>query len=409
VTDTFAGQSTPEHEYPHLIAGLVAAVCLLLAVGAILLYGQTQVVARSQSFNPSILDEEWRGKAAVLEVLSRDDLLPMYGSSELIVPMPNRVTDFFASYPTGFAVVPIGARGYPPLSMAVGLASLGSAVHGKRIVISLSGSWFLGDKPVFDTMNFRIHFSELQAGDLIFRSGLPIELRRRFATRILGYKPSTEIDPLLGAALSCLARRCVVERLLPALTPLWLVQSLPRRARDYAQLNSELRQSVPPLRRPSSVSWSALATQNDSIWRAQSNSNPFGIQDSIWMGAREKLLASKNTMSDSAFVKDMERAPMWEDLDLLLATLEALGARPLVLSTPLKGAWWDHVGVSASARARVYARLDSVAARFHVPARNFGEFDADPNFLSEPRSHLSAKGWVVYDQTINAFYHDSLR
>jgi poly-D-alanine transfer protein DltD len=293
--------------------------------------------------------------------------------------------------------------------MAVGLGSLGSAVRGRRIVISLSGSWFLGDQIRFNSVNFRTHFSELQTGDLAFRSGLPLELRRRFARRILSYKPLSEIDPLLGTVLTCLAEQCALERLVPALTPLWLLQSLPRRARDYAQLNAELRSAGPPVRVASSIDWEDLQQKNDSLWKVQSSSNQFGIQDSIWNEFHAKLLASKNSMGDSVFVSTMERTSIWEDLDLLLATLEALGARPLVLNTPLKGVYWDHVGVSAAARGRLYNRFEAVTAPYHVPTRNFREFDEDPYFLSEPRSHLSGKGWAVYDRTINAFYHDSLR
>ncbi|MEP6732772.1 MAG: D-alanyl-lipoteichoic acid biosynthesis protein DltD [bacterium] len=409
MTDTRAGAATVDYPYRHVVAGLAAAILLPLAVGAFLLYSQAHVLASSANFNPSVLNEEWRGEATPLEVLARSDLLPMYGSSELVVAMPNRVTDFFASYPTGFAVVPIGARGYPPLSMAMGIASLGGAVRNRRIVVSLSGSWFLGDQAKFDTVNFQTHFSELQAGDVIFRGALPIALRRRFAKRILSYKPLAEVDPLLGTALSCLATSCAIERFLPVLQPLWLLQSLPRRVRDYAQLDASLRGARAPAHVASSVNWDTLVSTSDSIWGLQSRGNPFGILDSIWPVAQTRLSAGHNTTTDSAFVAGMEGTAIWDDLDLLLATLQALGARPLVLSTPLKGAYWDYVGASAAARSRVYARLDSVTTRYRTPARNFGAYDADTHFLSDMRSHLSRKGWAVYDQTINAFYHDSLR
>jgi D-alanine transfer protein len=395
--------------HTRLIAGLVAAAFVLGAECALLVYGQVEVHAKNAALDPVVLDKEWRGKAAQLEVLHRDDLLPMYGSSELIVPMPNRVTDFFAPYPTGFSVAPIGARGYPMLSMAVALGSLGSAARGRRIVISLSGTWFTGDQEKYAVINFRTHFSQLQTGDLIFRSNLPIELRRRLAARILGYRPRTGIDPLLAIALSCLAERCVFEPLLPALAPLWMLTSLPSRARDYALLAGELKDATPPRRHLSRPDWNELEARGDSVWRAQSASNPFGIQDSIWSESQTQVLSSKGTSSDSLFLASMQHTPGWEDLDLLLATMKALGARPLVLDTPLKGVYWDYVGVSGRARDRFYRQFDSATAPFHVAARNFSEYDADPLFLSEPRSHLSAKGWAVYDRTINAFYHDSLR
>ena len=39
------------------------------------------------------------------------DILLLYGSSELIDPIPNRASDFFSSEPTGFEVCPVGKAG----------------------------------------------------------------------------------------------------------------------------------------------------------------------------------------------------------------------------------------------------------------------------------------------------------
>ncbi len=105
----------------------------------------------------------------------------------------------------------------------------------------------------------------------------------------------------------------------------------------------------------------------------------------------------------------MEHAPRWDDLELLLETLRAVGARPLVLNTPIKGVFWEFTGVSAAARARFYQHFDSVTAPFGFPTRGFAEYDSDPNFLMEFGSHLSQKGWLVYDKTIDGFYHEATR
>jgi D-alanine transfer protein len=394
---------------PHLIAGLSASTSLSLVVALVLLSAQAEIRARRSALSPATVTKEWEGRAAPLAIMQQDDLLPMYGSSELIVPEQNRVTDFFAAYPTGFAVVPIGDRGYPILSMAVGIGSLGSAVSGRRVVISLSGTWLAGDQPQATAINFRGLYSELQTGDLILRSGMPLALRRRFAKRILGYKAAEDIDPLLAAALSCLATQCVAERLLPALVPIWMLESLPRRTRDYVHLAMVLRTAHPAVRHAARLHWGELETRSDSLWRSHSTSNAFGIRDSSWRAAGAKVLSRKGTLDDSTFVRGMEHAPDWDDLDLLLTTLRVLGARPLILTSPLKGAYWDYLGVSASARNLMYRRFDSTTTAFHIPARSFSERDGDIYFLREPRSHLGAKGWLVYDQVIDAFYHNALR
>src|SRR5262249_60848960 len=41
----------------------------------------------------------------------RPDILLLYGSSELIDPIPNRASDFFSNAPTGFQLCPVGKAG----------------------------------------------------------------------------------------------------------------------------------------------------------------------------------------------------------------------------------------------------------------------------------------------------------
>jgi poly-D-alanine transfer protein DltD len=104
----------------------------------------------------------------------------------------------------------------------------------------------------------------------------------------------------------------------------------------------------------------------------------------------------------------MEAAARWRDLDLLLASLKAVGARPLIMDSPLKGVWWDYRGVSLGARQRFYETLDARTRSYGFTTRTFAAADSDRNFLAESRSHLSGKGWLEYDRAMNAFVHDSL-
>jgi poly-D-alanine transfer protein DltD len=396
--------------HPYLVAALSAAICFLGLVWGVMLIGEHRARARSAALAPMIFPEKWRGRGAQLALSRRNDLLLMYGSSELEYEMQNRATDVFGSYPTGFAIAPIGDRGFPILSMAVAMGSLGTALRGKRIVVSVAGTWLLGDNMRAERVSVRVHLSGLEVGDVVFRSGLPIELRRRFARDILQYVSPNEIGPFLGITLSCLAQTCAFEPLLPALTPIWLLESLPLRVHDYATLTFKLRRATYPMHRTAQVNWDALEARADSSWRTQSASNPFGIHDTTWRYVQgDRFLSRRGRLTDGEFLRHFEQAAKWEELNLLLTTMQVLGARPLVLVTPLKGVYWDFLGVSAAARGKFYAHLDSAITPFAFPMRDFHEYDGDRNFLSEPRSHLSAKGWAVYDRTINAFYHDSLR
>ena len=398
----------------HLSAGLLAVVLFVLGASVIIALGRWRVRERIHSLAARNAASTWRWKAIQREVLRHDDLLLTLGSSELVVPMPNRVQDFFATYPTGFAVAPVGTRGTPIPLMTVNLASLGDAVRGKRVVLSLSGTWFSGTNPTVDPRNDSLNIaalaSPLQLGDALFNAGIPLAIRERIARRVVRVREVTGNQALLAVLVRCLASHCPLEPLLPMLRPLWTVRSLVLRTEDAGRaLAASYLSPDPPARRATQLDWGRLEARSDSSWRVRSANNPFGIDGTMWSRGSARMLAARDSTTDARFLQRMERAPAWDDLSLLLATLQSLGARPLVLDTPLKGPFLDFTGVSAAARRRFYDKFDSTTATFGFPHRNFAEYDGDPMFLMESGSHLSEKGWLIYDRTIDAFRHDALR
>jgi poly-D-alanine transfer protein DltD len=402
--------SRPPTSLIHLSAGLFALILFILGACLVIVAGRWRIRERLDALALVNRERTRRGEAIQLAVLRRDDLLLALGSSEFVVRMPNRVQDFFATYPTGFAVSPVGSRGSPLPQMIVNLASLGEAVRGRRVVLSLSSTWFLMEARRADSVNIAAHAVPLQTGDMLFNPELPLPLRERIARRVVRVPEMTGNQALLAAPLHCLATRCSFEPLLPALRPVWLLRSLALRAEDIARASvSSFRAPSPPARRATRIDWVRLEAASDSAWRARSSNNAFGIDGKTWSARESLLVAARASTDDRRFLQLLDRTVGWDDLTLLLATLHALGARPLVLNTPLKGPYFQFTGVSAAARRQFYERFDSVTAPFGFPARNFAAYDDDPMFLMEPGSHLSEKGWAVYDRVIDAFYHDSLR
>ena len=390
-------------------AALAATALLVVGAAGALAATDRYLADRAARLAPLNVEWTWRGEAAQSAIFRQSDLLPVYGSSELVIPMGNRAQEVFAHYPTGFAVAPIGDNGFPPLSMALALGSLGDDLRGKRLVLSLSGTWFVGDDTRNDSKTFRFHYSELQLGDVLWSSDLPTELKRRLARRVLGYLDLQAVDPLVGTALTCLAAECAVGPLLLALRPLWWLRRLPLRLNDRVHLLWALRASSEPERRAESIDFDGLAARGDSAWRLKSANNRMGIEDTAYQHWQADITKIGLTPKDGRFLRLSAKAPKWEELELLLATVRARGARAFVLASPLKGAWWDTIGVSRAARDSLYARLQRSATASGTVMRGFHEFDADPFFLSEPRSHPSPKGWAEYDRVLNAFFHDSIR
>jgi len=111
---------------------------------------------------------------------------------------------------------------------------------------------------------------------------------------------------------------------------------------------------------------------------------------------------------DVGFRSGVKASPAWIDLDLLLRCLTTVHARPLVLSMPLGGDFYDHAGVSRSARDEFYSKLRARVEQYHVPVVEFQEHDEDPAFLIRHQPHLTAKGWAYYDRALDDFFHGRL-
>jgi poly-D-alanine transfer protein DltD len=111
---------------------------------------------------------------------------------------------------------------------------------------------------------------------------------------------------------------------------------------------------------------------------------------------------------DAAFKNGINRSPAWVDLELLLRALASARAQPLILSMPVPGEFYDHAGVSRSARDDYYTKMRALVQRYHFPVVEFQEHDEDTPFLIRHASHLTAKGWAYYDRTLDDFFHGRL-
>src|SRR5262245_56555538 len=155
----------------------------------------------------------------------RPDILLLYGSSELIDPIPNRASDFFSGEPTGFEVCPVGKAGTTSLIVLQKLGALGSELRGRKIAISLSASSFLTPdvRPDFYAGNFSLP----AASGTLFGSALDLNLKAEIAKRMQQFPSTLAESGLLELAASHLASGRPLDRIiLAAMVPLGKLQNM---------------------------------------------------------------------------------------------------------------------------------------------------------------------------------------
>src|SRR5437870_7159899 len=187
---------------PHLFSALVACaiVIAILCSGrllAIYLEGKTvHWIAPRDFFIKN------QGLAFESAAARRPDIFPLYGSSELIDPIPNRASDFFSSAPTGFKICPVGKAVTTSLIILQKLGALGSELRGRKVAISLSASSFL--TPAVRAEFYAGSFSLPAANGIVFGDAIDLNLKAAVAKRMLQFPDTLERDGLLELAARCL-------------------------------------------------------------------------------------------------------------------------------------------------------------------------------------------------------------
>ena len=386
---------------PRLFAGLIA-----LGLTGIILFGAERIVihierATINSTAPELFSLKNQGLAFQRAAVHAANVLPVYGSSELRMPAaPERGNIFFRTAPTGFQLSPVGGGGANPLIMLQKVGALGSALRGKRLAFSLSPGWFCTAKP--GTKGYKGNFSPMAATEMVFGTALDFGLKRDIAARMLQFPETLEQRPFLEFALRSLASGQLLDRVVfCALWPAGKIQTALYELEDHwAAVHHIQRQTKPPPQlQEETVDWPQFIAKASKARPADAGNiqQPSRFDRKITAGSR-----------DVGFLSGVTGSPAWIDLDLLLRCLATVHARPLILSMPLGGDFYDHAGVSRSARDEFYRKLPALVEQYHFPVVEFEEHDEDPAFLIRHQSHLTAKGWVYYDRALDDFFHGRL-
>jgi D-alanine transfer protein len=219
---------------------------------------------------------------------------------------------------------------------------------------------------------------------------------------MLQFPETLEQRPLLEFALRRLASGQLLDRVVfCALWPAGKIQSALYELEDHwAAVHHIQRQTKPPPRlQEETIDWPQLIAKASKARPADAGNiqQPSLSDRKITPGSR-----------DAGFLSGVKGSPTWIDLDLLLRCLTTIRARPLILSMPLAGDFYDHAGVSRSARDAFYTKLPALVEQYHFRVVEFQEHDEDPSFLIRHQSHLTAKGWTYYDRALDDFFHERL-
>ena len=383
-------------------------LCALLAAAALLGGMQAFVEARLPGRLPfyaaHAMSFKVNGNVVQRAAFRTPDELPVYGSSELDLPISNRPDAFFRDRPTGFAVFPVGRGGATSLIILQKLAAVGDAARGKRVVIILSSTWFL--QPALEDRAVAANLAGSQLSAWLFGSDLSPGLKRDIARRLRDYSDDFNDQTLLGNAVESLARPTPWNRLRFALLyPLGKLQNALLERLDYGVLLWEMVFPQQRFREDHVLESCAARTDGGHIdWNgflARVEADPGEV------APRPPPPAHPGAYNDDFFAR-LNASREFEDVKLLVRVLKELNMQACFICQPFNGAYSDLGGITPDARHAHYDRLESLLQASGYPLYDFPEHEEDPLFFSD-EDHPSAKAWIFYDREINRFYEEGKR
>jgi len=164
---------------------------------------------------PELFRLKNQGLAFQPAVVRAPNVLPLYGTSELITPsIPERASLFFRSAPTGFQVSPVGGACANLLVMLQKVGALGSDLRGKKTRhLAFTRLVFEGQ---VGAEGLRGEFFADGSEQMIFDTALNFELKRDIASRMLKCSSTLEGRPLLRFAVRRLASGGWLDRIVSA-------------------------------------------------------------------------------------------------------------------------------------------------------------------------------------------------
>lgn len=387
---------------PHLSSGLIAFGLLgavLFAVGMAAIHLEHITLP---STAPELFPLKNQGMAFQRAAARASNVLPLYGSSELIFPpVPENASNFFRTAPTGFQVSPVGHPGTTSLIVLQKVGALGSDLRGKKLAISVEPGWFLGGaRARWDA--YKANFSLMAANEMAFGTAFDFKLKQAIASRMLQCPSTLEKSPLLEFAVRRLATGRWLDRVVfSALWPIGKAQTALFVLQDHFAAINYIRHDIKPAPHCHSeiLDWSNLIAKSGNGRKIK---NPSNTDEQIAPRRGEAMGRIQ-----------MNAGSGWKDLKLLLRALAEIHARPLILSMPMDGRFYDLSGVSRSAREGYYQKIRMMAQRYNFALVEFEEHDEDAAFFDRhmqhvPSRHLTAQSWMFYNRVLDDFFHDRL-
>ena len=326
------------------------------------------------------------------------DTIPVFGSSEFRHGRgtPYHPAKLLAGQP--FRLMLIGAGYYQSLYHATALAAIAPAMQQKKAVLFVSPQWFRPSGVLPEVYSSR--FSEYNFSQMLQNPQLSEETKQYIIDRT---------NELLKPDPKALERTHLYERMQAGQASLWdkihyhawkvfYNEKMSMGVVLKAMSAGITRRGRPQEPRPE-PDWQAEARRADEDGAKANTTNPYGMDDSFYYLYKNTMLKSKK---DSMKDADYTQSPEYDDLICFLKVCKEMGIKPLLVSVPVNGPWYDFMGFPKENRDAYYQKIRDIAAEYGAELADFSGDEYTPHFF-EDNTHIARKGWVSVNESLYRF------
>lgn len=373
-----------------LFAGTVLGTRLFLD-GSVRAMGETLVYINHDSRNFCF---------QAMEEILQEGTIPVFGSSELSssdgLAYPRAL---FHGGNSDFNMIMIGRGHTQSLHHAVNAGAMAELLPDQKAVLIVSPQWFTEDS--LTSSSYPSRFSERMFARFLRNGALSRELRSAVAQRAASLM---EQDPQQLARLESYDGIVLQHSLNP-------VEQLGQAAYDhFMETKAEFTLCLEGREwetlftgervRAEELDFDALRAEAVRIGEASCTNNDFYINDDYYTSyIVEKLAAYKGAGAGESYAS----SPEYSDLKTFLKVCRETGVRPLVVSVPVNGWWYDYWGFPKEDREAYYQNIRDICGSYGVALADFSDREYEPYFLKDIM-HLGWKGWVYVDEAVYEFY-----
>ena len=354
------------------------------------------------SFDAWVNDDKLLYSRAITENLTSTSI-PVFGSSEFRHgrSTPYHPAKVLSGQP--FRLMLIGAGYYQSLSHATALAAMGDELPQKQAVFILSPQWVRGKGVSSQVYTSRFseynyiqmlqnpHLSDETKNYILERTDKLLKADPAMAKRVKSYqRVYLTKDATFLEKLSCKIYLSFLEDK--------LMVSLSLKALAGGVSSQEYPQGAPE------PNWKALSEKAAVDGAKANTTNPFGMDNGFYNLYKNNYIKSKK---DSATKADYLNSQEYGDMICFLKVCQDLQIKPLLVSLPFNGPWYDYMGLSAEKRQEYYEKIQAIAQDYGAELLDLSSYEYTPYFF-EDNTHIAREGWVKLNEGLYQFASQGL-